>query len=116
MTYLIVKTLVSALIIVLISEVARRSSLLGALVASLPLTSLLAIIWLYRDTHDTIRIAALSTSIFWLVLPSLVLFLALPAFLRRGFHFPAALALATLLMLAAYGAMTGALRIFGIKL
>ncbi|MDQ3624765.1 MAG: DUF3147 family protein [Verrucomicrobiota bacterium] len=116
MTYLLIKTFVSAAIVVAISELSRRSSAAGALLASLPLTSLLAFIWLYRDTHDTAKIAALSTSIFWLVLPSLVLFLALPALLRRGFHFPSALALATAAMLAAYGAMTGALRLFGIKL
>lgn len=116
MTYLMIKTLVSALIIVAVSEIARRSSVVGALVASLPLTSLLAFIWLYRDTGDAAKIAALSTSIFWLVLPSLVLFLSLPALLRRGVHFPSALALATVAMLAAYGAMTGVLRVFGIKL
>lgn len=116
MTYLIIKTLISALIIVAISELSRRSSAAGALLASLPLTSLLAFIWLYRDTHDTAKIAALSTSIFWLVLPSLVLFLALPVLLRRGFHFPSALALATTAMLAAYGAMAAGLRALHIKL
>ncbi|MEO5722098.1 MAG: DUF3147 family protein, partial [Chthoniobacterales bacterium] len=68
MTYLVIKTLVSALIVVGISEIARRSSVLGALLASLPLTSLLAFIWLYRDTGDVTKIAALSTGIFWLVL------------------------------------------------
>ena len=115
MLYLIVKTLVSALIIVAVSELSRRSSLLGALLASLPLTSLLAFIWLYRDTHDTEKIAALSTDIFWLVLPSLVLFVALPALLRRGFHFPSALALSTAAMLAAYGAMAAVLRAVHIK-
>lgn len=116
MTYLIIKTLVSAVIIVAVSETARRSSLVGALVASLPLTSLLAFIWLYRDTADTAKIAALSTSIFWLVLPSLVLFLALPVLLRRGLQFPSALLLATTAMLAAYAVMTGTLRLFGVKL
>ena len=116
MLYLILKTLVSALIIVAVSELARRSSFLAALLASLPLTSLLAFIWLYRDTHDTAKIASLSTGIFWLVLPSLVLFLALPALLRRGFHFPSALALATAALLAAYGATTAALRLLNVKL
>lgn len=116
MYYLLIKTLISAVIIVAISELSRRSSLLGALLASLPLTSLLAFIWLYRDTHDTAKIAALSTSIFWLVLPSLVLFLVLPVLLRRGFHFPSALALSTLAMLAAYGAMTAILRALHIRL
>jgi len=116
MLYLVIKTLVSALIIVAVSELSRRSTLLGGLLASLPLTSLLAFIWLYRDTHDTAKIAGLSTSIFWLVLPSLVLFLVLPALLRRGFQFPSALALATTAMLAAYGAMTAVLRALHVKI
>lgn len=116
MTYLIIKTLISALVIVAVSEIARRSSLFGALVASLPLTSLLAFIWVYRDTGDAAKIAALSTSIFWLVLPSLVLFLLLPVLLRRGFQFPLAICLATGAMLTAYGAMTGTLRLLGVKL
>lgn len=116
MTYLILKTLISALIIVAVSELSRRSSMAGAFLASLPLTSLLAFVWLYRDTRDAAKIAALSTSIFWLVLPSLVLFLAFPALLRRGFQFPSALALATAAMLVGYGAMTAVLRAFHIKL
>jgi uncharacterized membrane protein (GlpM family) len=116
MHYLVVKTLISAVIIVAVSELSRRSSLLGGLLASLPLTSLLAFVWLFRDTHDTGKIAALSTSIFWLVLPSLVLFLILPFLLRRGFHFPSALALSTVAMLAAYGAMMLVLRALHIRL
>jgi Nitrogen regulatory protein P-II len=73
-------------------------------------------IWLYRDTQDTAKIAALSMSIFWLVLPSLVLFLVLPALLRHGVHFPSALGLATAAMLAAYGGMAAVLRAFHITL
>jgi F0F1-type ATP synthase assembly protein I len=115
MLYLIVKTLISAVTIVAVSELSRRSSIAGALLASLPLTSLLAFAWLYRDTHDVERIAALSTGIFWLVLPSLVLFLALPALLRRGCTFVPALGLSTLAMFAAYGAMAAVLRAFHIR-
>ena len=84
MTYTILKFAISAALIVAISEISRRSSFLGGLFASLPMVSLLAMIWLYRDTRDTQKVAALSTSIFWLVLPSLALFLALPALLKRG--------------------------------
>lgn len=65
------KILLSALLIFGISELAKRSSLLGALLASLPLTSLLAIIWLYRETGNVRRIADLAGGMFWLVLPSL---------------------------------------------
>ena len=69
-----IKVLLTAVLVVAISEAAKRSTLLGGILASLPLTSLLAIIWVYGETGDTARIANLSVSIFWYVLPSLVLF------------------------------------------
>src|SRR5215203_4274323 len=116
MTQYIIKILISAVLIVAVSEVSKRSSLIGGLFASLPLVSLLAMIWLYRDTRDTQKIAALSTSIFWLVLPSLALFLALPALLKRGINFYPALMISTAVMLACYGATVFTLGKFGIKL
>jgi uncharacterized membrane protein (GlpM family) len=69
--YYIFKVVITALIIVLVSEISKRSTFLGALLASLPLISLLAFIWIYVDTKDTARIAELSTQILWLVIPSL---------------------------------------------
>jgi len=98
------KVLVSALVIVAVSELAKRSSVVAALVASLPLTSLLAFVWLYFDTRDTARIAALSTDIFWLVIPSLALFLVLPLLLRIGWGFWASLAAASAVTGACYAA------------
>jgi hypothetical protein len=85
--YFILKTIISALVIVAIAEIAKRSTVAGALIASLPLTSLLAFVWLYSDTHDVAQIASLSVDIFWLVIPSLALFLALPLFIRLGWGF-----------------------------
>ena len=79
----------TAVLVVAISEVAKRSSLLGAVLASIPLTSLLAMVWLYADTGDARRSPSLATGIFWLVLPSLVLFVALPLLLRAGMAFRA---------------------------
>lgn len=116
MTYTIFKFGLSAAVIVAVSEIAKRSSLLGGLLASLPLTSLLAFVWLWQDTRDTQKVAALSNSIVWLVLPSLVLFLVLPVLLKRGVHFYPALGAAVAAMLVAYGAMVFALGKFGIKL
>ncbi len=112
--YLVIKYLLSAAIVVGVSEIGKRSPGLGGLLASLPLTSYLAILWIYYETGNDAGIAALSQSIFWLVLPSLVLFLALTALLRMGLPFAAALTAATLSMLAAYGAMIALLRYFGI--
>ena len=116
MSYTILKFGISAALIVGVSEIAKRSSFFGGLLASLPLVSLLAMIWLYRDTGDTQKVTALSTSIFWLVLPSLTLFLALPVLLKRGVNFYPALSIAVVIMLACYGAIVFALGKFGVKL
>ena len=116
MTYTIIKFALSAAVLVAVSEIAKRSSLLGGLLASLPLTSLLAFVWLWQDTRDVQKVSALSTSIFWLVLPSLTLFLVLPVLLKRGVNFYPALGLAVVAMLSSYGAMLAVLGKFGIKL
>ena len=116
MTYTILKFAISAAVLVAVSEISKRSSLVGGLLASLPLTSLLAFLWLWRDTHDSAKISALSTSIFWLVLPSLSLFIALPLFLKKGVAFHSALGASTIVMLACYGGMVLVLGKLGIKL
>lgn len=116
MTYTILKFAISAAILVAVSEISKRSSFMGGLLVSLPLTSLLAMMWLWRDTHDSGKIAALSTSIFWLVLPSLLLFIALPLLLKRGVMFWPSLGISITAMLVSYGAMIFGLGKFGIKL
>lgn len=93
MAYLLIKAALSGVIIAIVSEVSRRQPGLGALIASLPLVSLLGMIWLWRDTHDTARLAAHAEATFWYVLPSLPLFLIVPALLRQGLPFWAALAM-----------------------
>lgn len=100
--YLLVKILISAVVIGAVSEIARRSTFYGALLASLPLTSLLAMLWLYHETGDTVRVAALSGEIFWLVLPSLLLFAVLPWLIQRGMGFYPALAIACGCSVAGY--------------
>ncbi len=74
MLYLVLKALLSGVIVMAVSEIARRSPAFGALVVSLPLVSLLAILWLWRDTGDTARIANHAEATFWYVLPSLPMF------------------------------------------
>lgn len=98
----ILKVAVSALMIVAVSEVAKRSTLWGALIASLPLTSVFAFIWLYLDTGDTAKIGSLSIGIVWLVLPSLLLFIALPFLLRHGVGFWLSLLMSCALTAIAY--------------
>jgi len=97
-----IKVLITALLVVLISELGKRSSFAGALLASLPLTSLLALVWLYRDTGSALQAADLARGIFWLVLPSLALFLVFPVVVRPGWGFWPALGVGMLVTLLAY--------------
>ena len=102
MLYALTKALISGAIVAAASEVAKRSPTYGALIVSLPLISLLTMFWLWRDTGDNERIAALSEGAFWLVLPTLPMFLVLPALLRNGVTFPVSIALACVLTVGLY--------------
>ncbi|TMJ19958.1 MAG: DUF3147 family protein [Alphaproteobacteria bacterium] len=106
MLYLAIKALLSGIIIAIVSEVARRSPGWGALIVSLPLVSILGMIWLWRDTHDPVRMAAHAEATFWFVLPTLPMFLLMPWMLRQGASFWAALAVGCLVTVALYGTMT----------
>ena len=116
MLYLIVKAAISGILIAIASEVARRFPGWGALIVSLPLVSVLTFIWLYADTRDSARIAELSQSTFWFFLPSIPLFLALPAMLRAGLPFWLALLLGCALTIALYLGMVWMAPRVGIKL
>lgn len=102
MSYLIIKASLSGVLVVIISEVARRYPGIGGLITSLPLVAILSIVWLWRDTSDMERVAAYAQATFWFVLPSLPMFLALPAMLRLGIGFWTALAISCLLTMALY--------------
>jgi len=114
--YYISKIAITAFLIVAISEIGRRSSFAGAVLASIPLVSVLAMVWLYVDTQDTEKISALSVSIFWLVLPSLVLFVALPVLLKLGLHFYTSISLSIGFTILSYWAMVTTLDYFGVEL
>lgn len=116
MMYLILKAALSGVIIMAVSEIARRSPAFGALVASLPLVSLLAILWLWRDTGDTRRIADHAEATFWYVLPSLPMFLAFPAMLRHGVNFWLALLAACVLTIVLYYLTIIVAARFGVRL
>jgi hypothetical protein len=116
MWQLAVKVLLTAVVVVAVSEIAKRSSLWGAILASLPLTSLLAFVWLYLETGDTQAIGALSQGIFWLVLASLPLFLVLPLLLRQGWPFWPSLAGACAVTVGAYFALVWVLQRFHVQL
>ena len=115
MGYVIVKTLLSAVIITMISEIAKRSSAFAALVASLPLVSVLSLIWIYHETSDIPRIAAQAEATFWFVLPSLPMFLVLPLMLRHGVGFYPALAVSCALTALLFLAMVRFGAYFGVR-
>ena len=87
MKYIFLKLIISSGIITLVSEISKKSSFIGGLVASIPLISVLSMIWLYIDSRDIEKIKNLSTSIFWMVIPSLILFLSIPILIDIGFNF-----------------------------
>ena len=116
MAYLVLKTAISAIIIVAVSEISKRSSLLGAILASLPLVSFLGMIWLYIDTNSKQQVAQLSKSVFWMVIPSLSLFIILPQLLKTELNFYLSLFISTVAMVIIYFLMIYVLQKFGISI
>jgi len=116
LTYYLVKIAATAVLVVAISEIAKRSTLTAAILASMPLISVLAMIWLYVDTRDAERVSALSASVFWLVLPSLALFVSLPLLLKQGLNFYISIAAAIGITAICYFLMISVLGHFGVKL
>jgi len=116
MSYTIIKVIITSLLIVAISELSKRSSLIGAFLASLPLTSVLAMLWLYTDTKDVTKVSDLASSIFWLVIPSLAFFISLPLLLKKGIPFYLSMGLSMAVTAGVYFIMITILMRFGIKL
>ena len=116
MAYYIVKVSITVLLVVMISELSKRNSFLGALLASVPLVSVLAMIWLYVDTGDVAKVSELASSVFWLVLPSLALFIALPLMLSQGVNFYLSLTISIVITVICYGLLVVILRFYGVEL
>jgi hypothetical protein len=116
MLYYTLKFSISALIIVLISEIAKRHSGFAALIASLPLTSLLAMIWMQVDGAESTQIAAFSGQVFWLVLPSLLFFLLFPVLIKQGLGFWLSLGVSVTATIAGYFILLPLLRRLGVQL
>lgn len=116
MFYLATKALISGALIAAASEVAKRYPGIGALIASLPLVSVLGMIWLWRDKPDAENMADHAGATFWYVLPSLPMFLVIPVMLRRGVPFWLALALGCMVTVMLYLAMTWTAPKIGLRL
>jgi len=96
------KGVLSGAIVVIASEIAKKSSIFGALIVSLPIVSILSLFWLYNDTKDTSKVADFAEGILWLVIPAISLFVILPYLLRRDWGFEAAMAVGILVTILAY--------------
>lgn len=116
MAYYTLKIIITTILIVAISEISKRSTFVGAILASVPLISVLAMIWLYVDTKDILKVSALSTSVFWLVLPSLTLFVSLPMLLKQNINFYLSISISIFVTILSYWLMISVLSRFGIKL
>ena len=116
MLYLVIKAALSGILIAIISEVAKRYPGFGGLIASLPLVSVLGMIWLWRDKPDAANMASHAEATFWFVLPSLPMVLLIPAMLRQGFAFWISLVAGCVLTIALYSLMLWAGPKFGLRL
>jgi len=112
----VVRALLSGVLIALIALIGRKAPAAAALVASLPLISILGMIWLWRDTKDSVLLANHAEATFWYVLPSLPMFLVIPSMLRSGFSFWLALGAGVILTLLLYLATIGIAARFGVRL
>lgn len=116
MFYLILKAGLSGIIVAAVSEIAKRYPGFGGLIASLPLVSVLGMMWLWHDTHDPARMAAHVSGTLWFIAPSLPMFALIPWMLKRGVPFWPSLAAGCVMTMVLYGAMVWAAPKFGIKL
>ena len=112
----ILKIMVSSGIIVIVSEIAKKNTFFAGLIASIPLVSILSMLWLYFETEDIEKIKNLSYSILWMVIPSLTLFLALPVLINIGFNFYISLIISIILTVGCYSVTLLILSHYGIKL
>ena len=116
MLYLLIKAGISGVIVAAVSEVAKRFPGFGGLIASLPLVSVLGMMWLWRDTHDPERMIAHVSGTLWFIAPSLPMFVLIPAVMKRGIEFWPALAAGCVLTMVLYAWMVWAAPKFGVTL
>ena len=105
MLLFLIKTVISGLLVALVSTISRRFPGWGGLLASLPLVSVLAMLWLYGETREPEKVAALAMSTFWFILPSLPMFLIIPLMIRSGWSFGLTMIAALAITLALYAGM-----------
>lgn len=116
LTYFLTKLIITSLLIVTIAEISKRSSLAGALLAAIPLVSILAMTWMYIDTNNSASAVEFSNRIVWLIAPSMTLFILFPLLIKKGFSFYVSMGIATASTIIAYYVLILILEKFGVKL
>jgi len=116
MAWYIIKIALTAIVIVVVSEISKRLPLLGSLIASLPLISVLGMIWIFQETKDSQKIITHAEGTFWYVLPSLPMFLVMPWMMKKGVSFYLSLGAGILLTIILYVLMTKLLSRFGLNI
>ena len=115
MSWLFTKYFITAAVVVLVSELAKRSDKLGGLVAALPLVTILTLIWLYVENQPSSKIANHAWYTFWYVVPTLPMFLVFPAILPRYGFWPSLLA-CVFITVCSFALFAVIVRRFGIEL
>ena len=107
-----IKVVLSALLIVIVTEISKKDNLLAGIVISIPWLSFISIMWIYIESKDAMKIASFSNGVFWMVIPSLLFFILLPVLIKQKVNFYAALAVSTAAMTLLYFGTNAALRHF----
>ena len=116
MIYFLTKTILTATIIIIVSEIAKRSSLLAAIIISIPLTSLMTFIWVYWESKDTEKIIDLSNNTMIMIIPSFAFFIILPIMLKFKFNFSISIIISILSTSIAYYIFIYLLKKYGITI
>ncbi len=116
MIQFLIKLLISSGIIIIVSEISKKDTLMGGIIVSIPLVSVLSMVWLYLETKNVENVSALSTSILWLIIPSLTLFIVLPILIKSGINFFISMSISILITMGCYWIMIIILGKFGIEL
>ena len=106
---------ISSGIILLVSEIAKKDNLIGGLIASIPIVSVLSLIWLYVDTNDIDKVKGLANGILWMVVPSMSLLIVLPILINYGIKFYLSLTISGLVTMVCYLVTISLINYFGFK-
>jgi len=116
MVLALIKIASSALIIYMVTEIAKRNNFLASILISLPLVSLISLAWMLIERKDAGQLAEFSWNVFWLTIPSLAMFIALPVLIKMKVNTVLAIVLSVILTVGFYFLMIFALKKFGIKI